>query len=92
MLRCSVNDTSAVTAEHGGSIGHRRHAIEQLIVCAQNNSITSANLDAPFAQEESQGAENWHRLSFFSLRVVYETAEACKVSMQRVDPNFFYNW
>ena len=67
----------------------RRHAIEQLIVCRRNNSITAAYFDAPFAQGESQGTEKWHRLSFFLLRVVFETAEACKVSVPRDDPNFF---
>ena len=84
-----VNDLSAVAARHGGNIAHRRHAIEQLIVCARNKSITAAYFDAPFAQGESQGTEKWHRLSFFLLRVVFETAEACKVSVPRDDPNFF---
>ena len=84
-----VNDLSAVTARHGGNIAHRRHAIEQLIVCARNNSITAAYFDAPFAQGESQGTEKWHRLSFFLLRVVFETAEACKVSLGRAEANFF---
>ena len=84
-----VNDLSAVTAQHGGRIAHRRHAIEQLIVCRRNNSITAAYFDASFAQGESQGTEKWHRLSFFLLSVVFETAEACKVSVQRDDPNFF---
>ena len=54
-----VNDLCAVTAEHGRSIGHRRDATEQLIVCDRNNSITAAYFDAAFAQGESQGAEKW---------------------------------
>ena len=84
-----VNDTSAVTAQHGGSIAQRHHAMEQLIVCDRHNSITAAYFDAPFAQGESQGAEKWQRLSFSLLRVVFETAEACKVSLGRAEANFF---
>ena len=84
-----VNDLSPVTARHGGSIAQRRHATEQLIVCRRNNSITATYFDAPFAQGESQGIEKWHRLSFFLLREVFETAEACKVSVRRDDSNFF---
>ena len=45
-----VNDISAVTAQHGGRIAQRRHAIEQLIVYDRNNSITAAFFDDPFAQ------------------------------------------
>ena len=82
-------DLSAVTAQHGGSIAQRQHAMEQLIVCDRHNSITAAYFDAPFAQGESQGAEKWQRLSFSLLRVVFETAEACKVSLWRAEANFF---
>ena len=82
-------DLSAVTAQHGGSIAQRQHAMEQLIVCDRHNSITAAYFDAPFAQGERQGAEKWHRPSFFLLRVVFETAEECKVSAQRDFANFF---
>ena len=84
-----INDLSAVTAEHGGNTVQRQHAIEQLVVCRRNNSITAKYFDAPFAQGESQGAEKWHRLLLSLLRVVYETAEACQVSVQRDDSYFF---
>ena len=82
-------DLSAVTAQHGRSIAQRQHAMEQLILCDRHNSITAAYFDAPFAQGESQGAEKWQRLSFSLLRVVFETAEACKVSLGRAEANFF---
>ena len=79
-----------VTAQHDGRLAQRLHATEQLIVCDRHNSITAAYFDAPFAQGESQGAEKWQRLSFSLLRVVFETAEACKVSLGRAEANFFY--
>ena len=44
-----VNDLFAVTAQHDGRTAQRRYAIEQLIVCDRNNSITAAYFDAPFA-------------------------------------------
>ena len=49
-----------VTAQHRGRTAQRRYAIEQLIVCDRNNSITAAYFDAQFAQGESQGNEKWH--------------------------------
>ena len=78
-----------LTAQHGGRTTQRRHAAQQHIVCSQVNSIMAAYFDAPFSQGESQGAEKWQRLSLFLLRAVFETAEACIVSVQREDPNFF---
>ena len=74
-----VNNHSAVTAQHGGRMAQRRHAIKQLILCRRNNSITAAYFHAPFAQRESQGNEKWYRQSPLLLREVFETAEACKV-------------
>ena len=78
-----------LTAQHGGRTAQRRHVTEQHIVCRRVNSITATYFDAPFAQGEIQGTEKWQRLSLFLLRAVFETAEACIVSVQREDPNFF---
>ena len=80
---------STRTSKHGERTTTVTTCYKQLLFCARMISITAGYFDASLGQGEGQGAEKWQRLSFSLLRVVFETAEACKVSLGRAEANFF---